>query len=242
MISVCLTTYNGEKYLLEQINSIISQLSLEDELIVSDDGSFDNTLNILNSFDDKRIIIVNNNNQKGIIGNIENVLNYANGDFIFLSDQDDVWLPNKIKKTILELANNDLVISDCFVTDGKLNIIHDSFFTLNKSSRNKWLALLRNPYLGCCMAFNRKVLEDILPFPSIIPMHDIWIGNVAAFKHKVKFIDEKLIYYRRHGSNTSTAAEATKANILMQIKYRTTLLKGLLKLIFKKNVHKSIRE
>src|SRR5665647_351760 len=97
MISVCLTTYNGEKYILEQIQSILCQIGYDDEVIISDDGSTDHTLKILNKQEDHRIIIHHNSNSKGIISNIENALTHAKGDIIFLADQDDVWLPNKVK-------------------------------------------------------------------------------------------------------------------------------------------------
>ncbi|NDP19744.1 MAG: glycosyltransferase family 2 protein [Paludibacter sp.] len=232
MISVCLPTYNGEKYILQQIESILIQLSDIDELILSDDGSTDNTCNIIKAIKDIRINLITNPTN-GVISNVENALMNAKGDFIFLSDQDDIWLPNKVSVSLTALTNSDLIISDCYITDKDLNIIGESFFKRNNSKRNKWKALIRNSYLGCCMAFNRSVLNDALPFPTDIPMHDIWIGNVAAFRHKVSFIDDKLIYYRRHGYNASTAAEPSNANILSQIKFRTTLFIGLIKLFIK---------
>src|SRR5674476_13034 len=115
MISVCLTTYNGEEYILEQIQSILCQIGNDDEVIISDDGSTDHTLKILNKQEDHRIKIYHNNNSKGIISNIENALTYAKGDIIFLADQDDVWLPNKVRICSEALINNNLVISDCYV-------------------------------------------------------------------------------------------------------------------------------
>ncbi len=228
MISVCLTTYNGEKYLLEQLQSILSQLSQDDEVIISDDGSTDKTLEIIEKIGDRRIRAFKNQQSKGVISNVENALKQVNGELIFLADQDDIWLPEKVSICTTALEQCDLVVSDCFVTDKELNITHKSFYELNNSRQNKWKALIRNPYLGCCMAFHRKVLHKVLPFPKNIPMHDIWIGNMAAFHFNVKFIPDKLIYYRRHGSNTSTASEATKAGILKQINYRTSLISSLI--------------
>lgn len=229
MISVCLTTYNGEKYILEQLQSILSQLSMEDEVVVSDDGSTDLTIEIMQRLKDDRIKIFLNN-EKGICSNIENALNKTKGDIIFLADQDDVWLPEKVGVCTKALSDYDLVVSDCFVVDKDLKTVKDSFFLHNNSQSNKWKALFRNPYLGCCMAFKRTVMLKSLPFPRYIPMHDIWIGNVAAFNFKVGFLPEKLIYYRRHGSNASTASEQSKAKIMRQIKYRTSIIQGLIKL------------
>ena len=95
MISVCIATYNGEKYLREQLDSILPQLAESDEVIVSDDGSTDGTIDLITSLNDPRIKIVSNSGRKGYVGNFENALKHTTGDYIFLSDQDDIWYPNK---------------------------------------------------------------------------------------------------------------------------------------------------
>lgn len=232
MISVCIATYNGEKYIKQQLSSILCQISLNDEVIVSDDNSTDRTVEIIQNLDDARIKVLNANFHN-VIKNIENALNYAKGDFIFLCDQDDVWLPNKVSICLQALSKSDLVVSDCFITDKDLNIISNSFFKQNNSHKNKWRALLRSPYIGCCMAFRRTILKDALPFPKI-PMHDLWIGNVAAFRYKINFIPEKLIYYRRHGSNQSTASESSQSSTFQKITYRTSIIYGLMKIAIQK--------
>ena len=229
MITVCLTTYNGEKFIRDQIDSIICQLSDEDEIIVSDDESTDKTVSIIENYNDKRIKIIKNKKSKGVIGNVESSLEQAKGDYIFLADQDDIWLPNKVEICINALSKYDLVISDCLVTDENRSIIHESFYEVNKSQSNKWMALLKNPYLGCCMAFRRDILDKALPFPENIPMHDIWIGNIAAFFYSVKFIPDKLIYFRRHQGNHSTASAPSKTTFIEKIKYRIIIISGLLK-------------
>ena len=229
-ISVCIATYNGEKYLKQQIDSVISQLNTDDEIVISDDGSTDQTIYILESYKDERIKIYTNTNKHGVIHNIENALKNSTGKYIFLCDQDDVWVDNKVKISLEALKNYDLVVSDCFITDENLNIIQDSFYKQHNSKSNKWLALLRNPYLGCCLSFKRTVLDLSLPFPKNIPMHDSWIGNVGAFKFKSIFIAEKLIYYRRHGNNASTTSEPSKASILKQLNFRLPIICGLIRL------------
>ncbi len=230
MISVCLTTYNGENYIIEQLESILHQLSEMDEVIVSDDGSTDNTLAIIENLQDKRIVILKHERAGGVVSNMENALKHARGNIIFLADQDDVWLPEKVERSLVALRDAQLVISDCYVTDGELNVIHDSFFKKNSSNRNKFIALIKNPYLGCCMAFNKSLLDIALPFPKDIPMHDIWLGNVAAFKKSVLFIPDKLIYYRRHDMNVSTASEPSTNSLLTKINFRISVLKNLLKI------------
>lgn len=227
MISVCIATYNGEKYILEQLDSILLQLSEKDEVIISDDNSTDNTLALIKEYDSRIKVITNT--RKGVISNFENALLAAKGDVIFLADQDDVWLPDKVEICLQALKNYDLIVSDCYITDEKLNIISDSFYETNRSKANKYKAFLRNPYLGCAMAFNRTVLDLALPFPKSIPMHDIWLGNIAAFKRSVRFLPDKLIYYRRHGDNASTASEKSQTTLLEKLNFRTSVFVNLLK-------------
>lgn len=238
MVSVCIATYNGETYIKEQLESILVQLLSDDEVIISDDGSTDNTLKIVDEINDSRVKVFRNGKSKGVIGNVGNSLEKSKGEIIFLSDQDDVWLPGKVKIMTAALKDTDLVISDCMVTNENLKVIHDSFQKLNKSKHNKWLALIKNPYLGCCMAFNRKVLNFALPFPEKIPMHDIWIGNVAAFYYDFQLIPDKLILYRRHGKNTSTSSEPSENNIFKKIQLRINLAVCIYSVKNRKSIHK----
>ncbi|MBR1402875.1 MAG: glycosyltransferase family 2 protein [Treponema sp.] len=232
MISVCIPTYNGEKYLKQQLDSIIPQLSQNDEIIVSDDSSTDDTKNILKKYkeDYPFIQLFLDNKFKSPIYNLENALKHANGDFIFLSDQDDIWKKNKVQICMNYLQTYDLVVSDADVIDSNNTIIYESFFSINNTKQGKWYNLLKNGYLGCCMAFNKQLLTSILPFPHNLPMHDIWIGNYASFKgYKVEFIKEKLIAYRRHGQNASIASEKSKRKILSRLKDRYIILYNLKK-------------
>lgn len=229
MISVCIATYNGEKYIKEQILSILQQLGNNDEVIVSDDGSTDMTIQVIKGLNDSRIKIIDGAHRNSPIWNFEKAINQANGDYIFLSDQDDVWLDNKINISLGYLKVYDCIVSDAIVVDGDLNVIQESFYELNKTKDGKFYnMLIKNGYLGCCMAFNRKVLSSILPFPANIPMHDIWIGNVGALKYKLKFIPEKLIFYRRHGNNNSTTACRSKYSILKKIMFRWNIIKNII--------------
>ena len=230
MISVCIATYNGEKYIEEQLNSILTQLNKNDEIIISDDNSTDKTLEIINKLGDKRIKIFHSK-IKNPIFNFENALKQAQGDIIFTADQDDVWLPHKVSTSIKALENVDFILSDCYVVNEDLDIIHDSFFKVNSSTTNKWLALIKNPYLGCCLAFKKEILNTALPFPKNIPMHDIWLGNIAAFQYKIKICPEKLIYYRRHTHNASTSSNKSENKLHLKLKYRKDLMVSLIKRI-----------
>lgn len=231
MISVCMATYNGEKYLEDQIKSILGQLGDLDELIVSDDGSTDNTLRILDSYSskDSRVRVVHGPSN-GLISNFENALSFAKGEYVFLSDQDDVWVDSKVRNTMNVLKRSVMVISDCTVTDDKLNTLASSFYRLNGSRNGVLKNLYKNSYLGCCMAFRRELLDLALPLPKNIPMHDWWFGMVAEQHFNVTFIEDNLVKYRRHGNNASITSEVSRNSLLTKIKYRYNLVSNLLKL------------
>lgn len=232
MISVCLATYNGAAFLDEQLDSIFSQLDVTDEIVVSDDGSTDATPAIVQRYASAQgpsVKVV-----KGPCGgvpalNFENALRHASGDVIFLADQDDRWVDGKVARMTEALREADCVVSDCYVTDGSLHVVSESFYASNATRPGRLYNLLRrNGYLGCCMAFRREVMERSLPFPASIPMHDIWIGNVAAFFFKVKFIDDRLIYFRRHSHNSSVTARKSPFSCWKKIGFRWSVTAALI--------------
>lgn len=229
MISVCIASYNGGTFIHQQLSSILYQIGENDEVIVSDDGSTDNTVSVIKSFHDKRIRIIDGPGQASPVMNFENVLNAAKGDYIFMADQDDVWLDGKVTICMDYLKKYSCVVSDAVVTDNSLKETSPSFFLLNNTKYGRLYNLfIKNGYLGCCMAFRREVLEVAMPFPKNMPMHDIWLGNVAAFKYNVKFINKPLIYFRRHGHNSSTTAKKSSYSIYKRLSFRFQICKGLL--------------
>ncbi len=203
-VSVCLATYNGEKFISEQITSILQQIDQNDEIIVSDDGSIDNTLEIIKNINDYRIKIFINRGEKGYTPNFQNALKEAVGDIIFISDQDDVWLPGKYAAVLEDLKFNDLVVTNSIVTDEFLNVTNPSFFTIYNSGTGVFKNLICSTYYGCCMAFNRRILNFSMPFPKNKEVAiDLWLGLVAEVVGKVNFIEEPYLLYRR-SSNTVT--------------------------------------
>ena len=229
MISVCMATYNGEKFLRQQIDSILSQLSMEDELVISDDGSTDGTLDIIRGYADSRIKLYCNTQVKGVNGNFENALRHSKGDYIFLSDQDDVWLEGKVKSCVEGLRNAYCVVHDCKVVDTDLNVVKESFFTERKSGGGFWKNLYKNSYLGCCMAFRREMLEYALPYPHPLPVfQEGWIASLSAIKGIVVFLPIKGILYRRHDSNASSTSGKSDFSLKKKITYRMQLLYKLL--------------
>ena len=221
MISVCIATYNGQQFIREQIDSILCQLSSDDEIIVSDNGSADDTISIINSIDDKRIRIIKGPRKHSPILNFENALKEAKGEFVFLADQDDLWKPNKVEVCMKWLQKYYCVVSDAVVTDSSLNLLFPSLYEVIHAKKGPiYNTLWKNGYTGCCMAFRRNVLEKSLPFPKKIPMHDIWIGNVAAYKYNVKFISDKLVLFRRHKNTISCNGKGSKFSFWQQLKFR----------------------
>lgn len=228
MVSVCIPTYNGDDYIEEQMRSIICQLGKNDEIIISDDSSNDKTIEKIKSFNDCRIKIFENQKFKSPIFNLENALRHASNEYIFLSDQDDIWFPDKIEIMMKYLKNYDLVVSDAMIIDKEGKVIGESFFKINKSKSGLIKNIIKNSYLGACMAFNRKVLEKALPFPKDIPMHDWWIGLVAEACCKVFFLNQPLVYYRRHDTNFSSTCGKSRYNLTKKINFRYILIKNLL--------------
>lgn len=204
IISVAMATFNGEKYIKEQIKSILNNLSSKDELIISDDGSKDNTLKIIKSFNDERIKIIEGP-KKGVKHNFANAIRACTGKYIFLSDQDDIWLDSKVDKmcNIFIKKGVTLIEHDCQLINDKNEIFIKSFFNYRKCGTGKIKNIIKNTYIGCCMAFDSKLKEYLLPIPDNIEMHDQWIGLISEKYGKNYFYKEKLINYRRHNNNLS---------------------------------------
>ena len=226
-ISVCIATYNGEKYIYEQIDSILPQLGKEDEIVISDDSSTDKTIEIIESFNDERIILLKEQTFHSHVYNFENALKHAKGDTLFLADQDDIWLPHKVSHMLTLLQEYDLVLSDAKMVDDAKNPLYDSFFAFHHSRRGFFKNLYQNSYLGCCMAFKRNLLDIALPFPKHINMHDWWIGMNAELYSSIVFTEEPLVLYRRH-EDTLTPVDRQSTNSFWQkIGFRLAMLKGL---------------
>jgi len=224
MISVCIPTFNGENYIKEQLTSILQQLGKNDEIIISDDSSTDSTLEIIEDLKDQRIKVLKGNKFKSPIFNLENALKHAKGNYIFLSDQDDIWLEKKIETMLPYLKEYTTVVSDCQVVNNNKEVLFESFQSLNNSKRGYLSNLIKNSYLGCCMAFDRNILKRILPFPKDIAMHDIWIGLISELTGQPIFIKDKLIMYRRHGNNISTTSGKNNTSFTFKVSYRIHFL------------------
>ena len=220
-----MAVYNGEKYMRRQIESILPQLDENDELVLSLDPSDDASGDIAAEFaaGDSRVRVIGGPGE-GAIKNFENVLRHVMGDYIFLSDQDDVWDREKVSACISELGKEGVlaVVHDAIVTDEELNMSDWTFFHGGFYS-GIFKNIVRNRYIGCCMAFKRELLDYSLPFPEKLPMHDQWLGIAAKKFGGVVFIDKPLIKYRRH---QDAATGQKKASFFTQIRWRLQIIKA----------------
>lgn len=210
MRSVVLATCQGERFLLAQLKSILSQLSAEDEVIVSDDSSTDGTLAVIRGISDPRIQVITNTKRLGYVANFGRAIVRARGESVFLSDQDDIWLPNKVAELDSAMRRADCVASDAIVVDEELRVLHDSFFRLRGADRFDDLSIFRKPRIvGATLACRRAYLQTLLPFPRGVP-HDFWITVNAAFDRKLEVLPMPLILYRRHNRAHSVTATGQK--------------------------------
>ncbi len=237
MISICIATYNGENYIKEQIDSILYQIGDKDEIIISDDGSTDNTINIINQYKDDRIILLNNNNDYKsttypfykISKNFENALTRASGDLIFLADQDDIWLEKKVLTVEKMMGSSLFLLHDCIIIDKLNNKLDSSYFINNKSKLGILNNIINCSFLGCCIIIRKELLKKALPFPQVPVPHDLWLGLIADWQKKTIMINDKLLLYRRHENNFSSSSQKSNSNLLYKIKYRFLVVYALIK-------------
>jgi len=217
LVSVALATFNGKKYLQEQLDSIYNQTYKHIEVIVSDDASNDQTIDLLNEYKSKHgLKYYKNDKNLGFISNFQKAIEHCTGDYIALADQDDIWHPNKIEKLLKNIGSKPLICSDALVIDSNGNVLSESLSDYAKlkffyQDQFKYL-LFGNFVPGCTMLFKKELKEYILPISKNFPFHDWWIALVTATMGGIAFCDEPLMMYRRHDSNCSLTAHPEKQN------------------------------
>lgn len=229
-VSVCMATYKGAEWVRVQVESILAQLEEDDELLVQDDRSPDDTVAILKSYGDPRIKLEINPTNLGVIPNFEQALRRASGEIVFLADQDDEWLPGKVDAMLAVFGNPRVmgVVTNATIVDGEGKIIHESYFEQAKSGPGVLRNIVKNSYLGCCLAVRHEVLAVALPVPLKVRTHDGWIGLCANMLGQVRFLDTPYLNYRRHGANVS---QMHRFGILDIMKRRVILLAHVLRVM-----------
>lgn len=221
-ISIAMATCNGAKYIQEQLDSFARQSVLPQEIVISDDNSIDNTLEIIEKFAriaPFKIKILNNKKRLGYAANFNRALLHTDGNFVFLSDQDDVWYSHKIEYMIkLSEIYPDyhIYMNDALLTDSDLNSVNLTKYGQIKSGGYDDTAFV----MGCCCLIKRELLDIALPIPPDYIAHDNWLVSIADGLN-TKFIADKVLqYYRRHESNESQfiVNRLTKINKIDKLK------------------------
>lgn len=231
MLTILMAAYNGERYIGEQIESILKQTYEDWTLIIRDDGSTDGTLEAAQKYTRQypdRIILLEGENSGSAANNFFMLLTQVDSDYVMFCDNDDVWLPDKIRKTMDKMREIEgrvghdrpvLVHTDLSVVDAQLNTVADSMFAYQKLDpvRNGLNHLLvQNIVTGCTMMANRSLVEKALPQPAHAAMHDWWLALVAAALGEIGCICEATVQYRQHGGNAVGAKQS--GNMLYAMK------------------------
>ena len=210
-VSVCLATYNGSNYIYDQLQSILIQLNKDDEIIIVDDCSTDNTVQIIKNFNDVRIKIFKNDVNKGYVYSFSRSMELAKNIFIFLSDQDDIWIKGRREIMVDKIIeNNCLLLSSNFETfqvDTSKTKPSKSKLKNGDSKKyykNIWnLFLGKRDYFGCTMLIRKEFLPKILPIPSFVECHDWWISIAANLLNSNFHMEETTVLRRIHNNNSS---------------------------------------
>lgn len=203
-VSIVLCSYNGEQYLSEQIESILDQSYKDFELIICDDQSSDNSFNIINDFakKDARIKAYSNSNNLGYVKNFEKGISFAKGDYIALSDQDDVWALDKIEKLLENIKNHVLIYCNSSFVNSDLKPTGKAMSSKKEmiTTDNPLNLCLLNCVSGHALLFKKELTPHLFPFPKLVP-HDWWIAFIATIHGGIVYLDEPLIKYRIHQDN-----------------------------------------
>jgi len=229
MIDILLATYNGEKYLKQQIDSILAQSNRDWQLSIRDDGSSDDTVKIIKDYvakySDKIRLIEDSSGRLGPALNFGKLLEQAAGNYVMFSDQDDIWLPNKIDLTLNAMRASEknypnmplLVHTDLKVVDAELKPIADSLWNHNKicpdTGNDLKKLIYRNVVTGCAAMINRKAVEISIPIPPQARLHDWWIALNVAKYGKIIYISTPTVLYRQHSQNIIGAKKTGRTNL-----------------------------
>jgi glycosyltransferase involved in cell wall biosynthesis len=208
-ISVCMAAYNGDRYIKAQLLSILDQIRSTDEIIVVDDASTDRTKDVILSLQDHRIRLIEHVQNQGVLRTFEEAIRSASGEILFLSDQDDIWAPDKVLGVLRAFQlhpDADIAVSDASLIDEEDAPVASSYYAQRGAFHPGAVAnIVRCYYLGCTMAFRSRIRSKILPFPVGHPiLHDLWIGVLnSLIGGETIYIDRPLVYYRRHEDNAT---------------------------------------
>jgi glycosyltransferase involved in cell wall biosynthesis len=215
LISIAMATYNGEKYLKEQLDSIYAQTYKNIEVIVTDDCSTDKTVEILEQYTQtKGLKYYVNESNLGFVRNFEKVISLCSGTYIALSDQDDIWFPNKIDILFKNIGKKALACSDASLMDDEGVCFSESLFKYANNHipvQDIFIRLLVSNFVtGCTVMAKKTLFEESHPIPNGIEYHDWWYGIIAASKEGIYIHRSPLLFYRQHDSNEHGAQKSIR--------------------------------
>lgn len=225
-VSFVLASFNGALHVEAQVRSILKALGPDDEIVVSDDGSTDQTLEILHAIGDDRVRYAPPGQHLGYQRNFQRAIAASRGRYIFFSDQDDICLPARVPKSLDALSRCDCVCGDAIVVDQDLNEIASSFFALRKARFGALSLFLRPAVIGATMACRREFVIANLPFPRDVP-HDMWLSIRATLHGRLCAESGPFILYRRHEKALSATGTTTRRNLHRILAERIRLLAAL---------------
>ena len=216
LISIAMATYNGEKYLKEQLDSIYAQTYKNIEVIVTDDCSTDKTVEILEEYvKSHELKYYINEKNLGFVKNFEKAVSLCQGEYIALSDQDDIWFPNKLVELLEHIEEYSLICSDAILVDNNRNEIKPSLLKLthkNVFTGNAIHTLFFSKFAyGCTILMKKGLIEKSHPIPDGVSFHDWWYASVASVNQGICYYDKPLIAYRQHNENVSIAGKRQSA-------------------------------
>ena len=224
-VSVAMAVYNGLPFLAEQLASVLSELRAEDELVVVDDHSSDGSLTLLQDLVDPRLVLLRNERNVGVRRSFERALGACTREVVLLCDQDDIWIAGKRSALVAPFELDprcSVVVSDAEVIDSQGAILSRSFMASRGGFKGGWWStLVKNRYLGCCMALRSDVVALGLPIPAKVPMHDMWFGMLAVSRGRVCYLPRPHLQYRRHDRNVSPSS---RAGVVTMLRWRWNLL------------------
>ena len=242
-VSVCMAAYRGEAYIKEQIDSILSELGPDDELVIVDDASPDNTVEVVETYSgDSRIRLVRNEVNMGYVRTFDRAVSLARGQYLFLSDQDDVWIPGRLQRMLDALQGAAVVASNYAVLGqeetGKRIVLRSS--DSGHNLRNIFAVLVGyRPYFGCGMAIRADALALFAPIPSyVFESHDLWLALSANVAGQVVHLDEPTLYRRLHDNNVTPSTRRPLAKIL---KARVMAFRLLAEALRRRRAHPGLR-
>ncbi|MDX4036584.1 glycosyltransferase family 2 protein, partial [Aliarcobacter skirrowii] len=228
LVSIAMCTYNGSRFIKEQLDSILNQTYKNIELVIVDDGSKDNTIDIINQYvqKDNRIKVFQNEKNLGFVKNFEKAITLCKGDFIALADQDDIWKQNKIEVFLHDIKDNILIYSDAIVIDKNSEILDKEFIrsssNLVRGKCNKAF-IFENCVSGNTLMFKKELVQYILPIPKKIRFHDIWIAFVSSTVGTITYTQESLTFYRRYDEQITKHIEKDYSSLFDRFRKKEEL-------------------